>query len=576
MIKVGEQTNLQSKSIIALMISLSKILTLTVILLGSSVLFGWTFDVEFLKHPFPETVSMNPATAVFFIVLAIALLLSNTRWQKTGTFLAFLILGLAGYKLTTVVFNMPAYFDTYLFSEKLKHDMGGYFSNSMAPNTALQFLFSGFAIVLLPLQIRNKYNYFQYLAIAILIISIFSISGYLYQQDKLYAVSMYTPMAIYTAMGFFIIAAAFLFALPGTGIMKIFSGPYRGSQLIRLLLPVALLLPITFSAIFELSGIFSISNGQLLHAMVLMLVLVCTILFISYKLNKESILTIEADDKLRALNAALEQKVITRTNELIIANKELALQNQANEQRAAELIIINKELEQYEHANKELKQFAYIASHELKEPLRTISNFIQIINEDYSGQLDTNALEYLQTIDDSAKRMNALISSLSHFSRLGANKKLNYVDCKEVINSVILDLSGIISSTQAKIDVSDMPKLNVYEVEFRQLFQNLITNAIKFQKNGSLPRIQIQYKRTNENNQFSVSDNGIGISPTHFERIFDIFQRLHPGEEQFEGKGIGLAFCKKIVQLHKGEIWVESELGKGTTFYFTISQHLAV
>jgi PAS domain S-box-containing protein len=259
-----------------------------------------------------------------------------------------------------------------------------------------------------------------------------------------------------------------------------------------------------------------------------------------------------------------------RAQELVIANQELAFQNQEKEKRANELRTINKELEQFAHANKELKQFAYISSHELKEPLRTIGNFIQIINEDYALTLNEKIIIYLGKIDDSVKRMNILISSLVNFSKLGSNKKLSHVDCKEIIDSVVSDLEAIIASSNARIEVSEMPKLNIYEIEFRQIFQNLITNAIKYRKKGTQPIIQIRSEKINETYRFSVSDNGIGIDPIHFDRVFNIFQRLHNTEAEFEGKGLGLAYCKKIVQLHKGDIWVESELGKGSTFYFTI------
>ena len=286
---------------------------------------------------------------------------------------------------------------------------------------------------------------------------------------------------------------------------------------------------------------------------------------------------IKAKKEFSFLNEEKEKQVakLISANKLMAeqlakAHQELVFQNKEKEKRAAELIIINKELEQFVFANKELKQFAYIASHELKEPLRTIANFVQIINEEYSAILDEKIIEYLRTINNSVKRMSILINSLLHFSRLGINKKLSNVDCKEIIDSVVSDVAVIIKSSNATIEVSEMPKLNVYEIEFSQIFQNLITNAIKFQKKGSLPKIQISSEKINENYRFSVSDNGIGIAPTHFDRVFDIFQRLHNTEEEFEGKGIGLAYCKKIVQLHQGEIWVKSELGKGSTFYFTI------
>ena len=219
--------------------------------------------------------------------------------------------------------------------------------------------------------------------------------------------------------------------------------------------------------------------------------------------------------------------------------------------------------------NKELEQFAYIASHDLQEPLRTVSNYMQIFEEDYLKLLDDNALKYLHAVKSATRRMSALIKSLLGFSRLGHSTKLAKVDCKKLINEVIADLESMIHTSNAIIKVTEMPQLNIYETEIRQVFQNLITNAIKFQKKGAQPEIQIRAEKTGEKWKFSVSDNGIGIDPIYFERVFDVFQRLHT-DEVYEGNGIGLSNCKKIVQLHDGEIWVESIPGQGSTFYFTI------
>ncbi len=258
-----------------------------------------------------------------------------------------------------------------------------------------------------------------------------------------------------------------------------------------------------------------------------------------------------------------------QADELIMANKELAFQNEEKKIRAAELIIVNKELAFQVEVNKVLEQFTYVVSHNLQEPLRTVSNYIQVLEEDYSEILDDTAIKYLHLVDNSTKRMSTLLNTLADISRLGRNIKLTNVDCKKIIDEVIADLQTLIKTSNAIIEVKEMPVLNVYEIEMRQLFQNLITNAIKFQKKYIQPKIQIRSEKINENWKFSVSDNGIGIAPVHFERIFDIFQRLHTDAE-YEGNGIGLSNCKKIVQLHYGEIWIESEVGKGSTFYFTI------
>jgi len=221
--------------------------------------------------------------------------------------------------------------------------------------------------------------------------------------------------------------------------------------------------------------------------------------------------------------------------------------------------------------NKELEQFAYIASHDLQEPLRTVSNYMQIFEEDYLKLLDDKARHYLHSVNSATKRMSTLIKALLDYSRLGHNATLTCVDSKKLVEEVLADLENLIKTTNTVIEVAELPKLNVYETELREVFQNLITNAIKFHKKGNQPKIQISSAKINEKWQFSVSDNGIGIAPENFERIFDLFQRLRAIEgEEYEGNGIGLAHCKKIIQMHQGELWVESQLGQGTTFYFTI------
>jgi len=172
-------------------------------------------------------------------------------------------------------------------------------------------------------------------------------------------------------------------------------------------------------------------------------------------------------------------------------------------------------------------------------------------------------------VNNATTRMSNLINSLLEFSKLSHSKKLTTVDCNQLIADVIEDLDMIIKDSNAIIEVGKLPQLNLYEIEIRQLFQNLILNGIKFQVNGNRPEIQIHSTIINNKFMFSVSDNGIGIDPAYFDRIFNIFQRLE-SNNKYEGSGIGLANCKKIVQLHHGDIWVESIRGKGSTFYFTI------
>jgi signal transduction histidine kinase len=303
--------------------------------------------------------------------------------------------------------------------------------------------------------------------------------------------------------------------------------------------------------------------------------------------NKELVFQNEEKEKRAAELVVANQELIfqnkekeKRAAELVVANKELIFQNIEKEKRAAELAVANKELvfqnEEKEKraaellvANKELEQFAYIASHDLQEPLRTISGYMQVFEEDYVEKLDDTATKYIRSVNSASKRMSMLVHALLDFSRLGRDKKLTYVDCEQLMNDVINDLQSVIDKSNTTISVGKMPRLNLYEIEMYQLFQNLITNAIKFQKKGSSPNIQIRCKKVKDRWHFSVSDNGIGIEPKQFKKVFNIFQRLHTVSE-YEGYGIGLAYGKKIVDLHKGEMWVESKPGTGSTFNFTI------
>lgn len=269
-----------------------------------------------------------------------------------------------------------------------------------------------------------------------------------------------------------------------------------------------------------------------------------------------------------------------RAAELVIANEELAFQSEEKGKRAAELIIANVELafqneEKEKRAtelsmlNKELEQFAYIASHDLQQPLRTVSNYMRLFEEKYLEQLDEDATKYIHSANNAIKRMSLLITSLLIFSQLGHNRKLARVDLKKVLDDVLEDHGTLLMTTGTVVEVGEMPVLNIYETEMHQLFQNLITNSIKFQPAGGQPRISIWAEEQKGKWQFAIKDNGIGIEKVYYEKIFDIFQRLH-GNKEYEGSGIGLANCKKIVQLHQGEIWLESIPKEGTTFYFTI------
>lgn len=227
-----------------------------------------------------------------------------------------------------------------------------------------------------------------------------------------------------------------------------------------------------------------------------------------------------------------------------------------------------------EASNAELEQFAYIASHDLQEPLRMITSFLTMLEKKYDAVLDEKGKKYIHFAVDGAQRMRHIILDLLDFSRIGRiNMERVKVDVNRVLQEVISLNNNIITESRAIIEtVDEMPVIDAAKGPMHQLFQNLLNNAIKYREKGKQPVVYISCKEDEEYWQFSVRDNGIGINPEYTDKIFNIFQRLH-GNDKYSGTGMGLAICKKIVEDHGGEIWVESKEGEGSTFFFTMKKN---
>lgn len=236
-------------------------------------------------------------------------------------------------------------------------------------------------------------------------------------------------------------------------------------------------------------------------------------------------------------------------------------------------IKLNKQANELKSKNQELEQFLYATTHDLKEPIKTIENFASLLKIELSEHPNSEAHQFIEFIEQSSNRMDTLISGLLDFSRIGHQNNWGLINSNQVLKEVLKDLNFSITSTQANIVSEQLPNFNGYTTEFRVLLQNLISNAIKFKKPNINPEIKINASKTEEYYLFSVSDNGIGIEEKYKDMIFQLFRRVN-SQESYEGTGIGLAQCKKIVELHKGQIWIESTQNMGTTFYFTISQNL--
>ncbi len=229
---------------------------------------------------------------------------------------------------------------------------------------------------------------------------------------------------------------------------------------------------------------------------------------------------------------------------------------------------LKETLSDLEWKNKELEKYAYIASHDLKQPLRNITSLVNLMELEYEQKLDNGAEEYLSMIKGASDRMQNLIDGLLEYSRIGQDIEFELINMNDLIAEVRQDLAEMIKENKATFLIEPLPSIKGHKTSIRQLFQNLIANAIKFQQPGACAEIKIRTKKSPTFTTFSVSDNGIGMDQASTKKIFDIFHRLHSLEE-YEGTGIGLAHCKKIVATHKGELWVTSTLKKGSTFFFT-------
>lgn len=236
------------------------------------------------------------------------------------------------------------------------------------------------------------------------------------------------------------------------------------------------------------------------------------------------------------------------------------------QQRTKELDEANKGLKA---SNAELEQFAYVASHDMQEPLRMIRSYLEMLSRRYKGQLDSDADEFIGYAVDGVDRLQRMIDDLLALSRVGTKgEPFRRIDCNVVLNEIISNLKVAIETNDAIITSDRLPTVIGDELQLSQLFQNLLGNAMKFRSEAA-PKIHVSAERRPGEWVFSVRDNGIGIDPQHFERVFVVFQRLH-SRDKYPGTGIGLAICRKIAERHGGRIWVESQPGKGSTFYFSI------
>lgn len=280
-------------------------------------------------------------------------------------------------------------------------------------------------------------------------------------------------------------------------------------------------------------------------------------------------------------NDVLKEKALTIIEQLVKEkNRNDFLIKRLKYDKTTTQRFLNKTVEELEknnksiiEKNKELEQFNYIASHDMQEPLRTIISLVDLLNKKYINNLDATGQKSLIYIKDSTQRMSNLIKSLLQYSRIGHSGEPQNININMLIDEIAEDLTANIKENNVLLNYNNLPTVYGFKTELKLLFQNLISNAIKFKKKNIRPVIEIVFKKTTNYWQFKIIDNGIGVRAEYQNKIFKIFQRLHV-QSKYSGTGIGLAHCKKIVELHKGKIWCESEPDVGSTFIFQIKTRL--
>jgi light-regulated signal transduction histidine kinase (bacteriophytochrome) len=249
------------------------------------------------------------------------------------------------------------------------------------------------------------------------------------------------------------------------------------------------------------------------------------------------------------------------------ANDEL---RRENAERAAAEEALREKTQALARSNADLEQFAYVASHDLQEPLRMVSSYMQLLEKRYQGALDARADKYIAYAVDGAKRMQALIAGLLEYSRVGRqDEPPARVDTVVALEQALTNLRSALEEGRGVVTHDRMPAVMGNGAQITRVFQNLVGNAVKFRRPDAAPRIHVSAQLRGRDVLFSIGDNGIGIDPQYSDRVFVIFQRLHTRAE-YPGTGIGLSVCKKVIERHGGRIWFDSEPGRGTTFWFTL------
>ncbi len=630
-------------------------------LISVSVLLGWSFEIDFLKRIIPGYVFMNPTTAVTFILASIALWLvqgADSLQNRVVQICAAVVATVGLIKLCALFGFFDIGIDRILFASKSLDNVSGEL-NRMAPNTAVNFLLFGAALLLFNLR-SNRKDFFpaQYPAMLVFLSSFVAIIGYLYGAESFIA---FNPMAIHTAFSFLLLSVGLLLSRREQGLIKEVFSRHPGGRAARRLLPWVIVIPLVLGWLRlygEKNGFYKAETGTAILIVSILLVFVLIILNNARLMNKSSV---EHEQTVQALNEATKRELAVIRNALdvictidaqgnfasinpacfrmwgyqpaeligrsyvdLVVPEDVAktIESTASNMSGEELTdfenryrhkdgtIVNlmwtshwSESEQLmfavahniterknvevelkdfaarlERSNSELQDFASVAAHDLQEPLRKVQAFGDRLKAKCGDALTEAGLDYLERMQKAAGRMQVLIEDLMTFSRVTTQAQpFVPVDLQLVAEEVLSDLEMRIETSNGRVEISKLATIDADPTQMRQLLQNLISNALKFNRPGIPPVVKVggQFLENNSGNanekstgaiyRLTVEDNGIGFESKYVDRIFKVFQRLH-GRTEYEGTGIGLAVCRKITERHGGDITVKSVPGEGTIF----------
>ncbi len=507
---------------VTLFIKSAGVLVVVLSLLGLS---RWMFETPAMQGALPTT----PAAKINGLICSlcfgiILLLITGTRSVTRRAFrlLAGFAILISGATLAQDIFNINLGIDEFFIKDR---------RTSVHPGRMAVFASAGFLFISLALLVQSVQNRkFKLLAKTIFnmvtLLCFFILLTYLYQVTHAHQSYANSIMSIPACIVLLIISACASLIEPETGLTSIFFGKKLGSQIARLLFPLLILTILAegFGQIF-LSRFEGINEYFGVTLLLFAFILTCLgiVAFVTMRFNR-------LDDERTA------------------TMKQLLIQNE------------------------ELKQFAYITSHDLQEPLRTIQGYTRFLQKD-TTIADKSKL-YIEGVKESSERMSSLIHALLHYNLLGRKRDYQPVELNTLWQEVLQDMNTSSEQANAVITATTpLPIVTGTAQELRQLFQNLVSNGLKFRNNQLQPRIELSAKELDEEWLFAIKDNGIGIPAKYREKVFQLFQRLHSVDE-YEGTGIGLSYCKKIVELHKGKIWIENADEGGSIFCFTISKNI--